>query len=49
MPEKDSVKVPTHDAQGLALAVEWGFRAAEKGWNLERTLQEFRKVMSDGR
>lgn len=28
----------------LILAVEYGFKAAEKGWNLEMTLNEFRKV-----
>ncbi len=27
------------------LAVEWGFRASEKGWNLERTRQEFVALM----
>ncbi len=28
-------------------SMEWGFRAAERGWNLERTIQEYRKL-SDG-
>ena len=27
-----------------SLACEWGFRAAEKGWNLEQTMIEFRKL-----
>lgn len=30
---------------GERLAVEWGYRAHERGWNLERTLLEFDKLM----
>lgn len=27
-----------------AVAMEWGFRAAEKGWNLDESIEEFRKL-----
>lgn len=32
----------------MALAMEWGFKAAEKGWNYERAVIEFRKVTGRG-
>ena len=28
----------------LLTAMEWGFRASEKGWNLDRSIQEFHKL-----
>lgn len=28
-------------------AMEWGYKAAEKGWNIQRSQQEFRKVLND--
>ena len=33
----------------LALAVEFGFKGMEKGWNLEQTLAEFQKVIKGER
>lgn len=33
------------DDQLLILAVEFGYRGGEKGWNLERTLEEFKKTL----
>ena len=33
------------DFFGLQLAMEWGFRAAEKGMNLQRATREFADLM----
>lgn len=38
---------PARFADVLALtAIEWGWRAAEKGWNLDKTIHEYAKVLS---
>lgn len=29
------------------MAVEYGFKAAERGWNLEKTLAEFKRVFKE--
>jgi hypothetical protein len=29
----------------LLLAVEYGYKGAERGWNLDKTIAEFKKVM----
>lgn len=36
-----------HNIQ-LELAVEYGYRGCEKGWNKERTIQEFWKLLKHG-
>lgn len=30
---------------GLKLAMEWGYKACEKGFNIQKAIIEFRKVM----
>ena len=30
----------------LVTAMEWGYRACEKGWNLQRAIKEFRRIVS---
>jgi hypothetical protein len=34
---------------GYKLAIEWGFRSAEKGWNLQKTIQEFQVMIMERR
>lgn len=37
------IKSATPSRDALATACEWGFRAGEKGWNLDKTMIEFAK------
>ena len=30
----------------IPIAIEFGFRCAEKGWNLERTMQEYQSLIT---
>lgn len=42
---QDTVTRAYEQSQSLLLALEYGFRAHEKGWNYERTINEFTKLM----
>lgn len=41
---RKEIKSMNHGREQIAM--EWGFKACEKGWNLERSLLEFAKVQT---
>lgn len=45
MTDKTKSLKGVYNDQGMYLAMEWGFKAAEKGWNLEKATEEWKKVM----
>lgn len=42
---KETVTRAYEQSQAMLLALEYGFKSCEKGWNYERTISEFTKLM----